>query len=190
MKRWLPHASFPAYTFVPGRTPRHREEDRAISPVALTEANWREHEEYLRGLDLYAAGYYWEAHEAWEAAWNSTGRVGRICDFLKALIKLAAAGVKIYEGSLSGFENHVRRCLELLDKLCLQGDTCLGVDLPSMAGWLREHSSRFAPRVLDGKEPGLGEPKKGAPSPLSEDYRPLGPQPCWAPLQWRPGKAP
>lgn len=46
---------------------------------------------YLRGIDLFNHGFYWESHEAWEAVWISAGRRGSVADFLKALIKVAAA---------------------------------------------------------------------------------------------------
>ena len=70
--------------------------DRAIS----TEVTASIVDARLRGLLYYNAGYYWEAHEAWEAAWVIAGRQGPTADFYKGLIKLAAAGVKLYEGNL------------------------------------------------------------------------------------------
>ena len=53
---------------------------------------------FRRGVALFNAGYYWEAHEAWEGLWHAYGRRGPTADVLKALIKLAAAGVKVREG--------------------------------------------------------------------------------------------
>ena len=52
---------------------------------------------FRRGVELFNAGYYWEAHEAWEALWHAAGRRGPTADLLKGLIKLAAAGVKVRE---------------------------------------------------------------------------------------------
>jgi predicted metal-dependent hydrolase len=80
-----------------------------LSPTA-----WQECEEYLFGIDLFNHGYYWEAHESWEAVWHAAGRKGTAADFLKGLIKLAAAGVKAREGSAAGAQRHARRCRELL----------------------------------------------------------------------------
>ena len=51
--------------------------------------------------DLLNHGFYWEAHEAWETLWHAAGRKGEIADFLKGLIKLAAAAVKAREGNPS-----------------------------------------------------------------------------------------
>ena len=51
-------------------------------------AMWRECREYLRGIDLFNYGYYWEAHEVWECLWHACGRQGPTSEFLKALIRL------------------------------------------------------------------------------------------------------
>jgi predicted metal-dependent hydrolase len=80
--------------------------------------NWRANPHYLRAVDLFNFGYYWEAHEAWEGLWIAAGRTGPVADALKGLIKLAAAGVKAYEGRPAGVRRHARRALELLDAAC------------------------------------------------------------------------
>src|SRR6056297_3830625 len=45
-------------------------------------------------MDLFNHGFYWESHEAWESLWHAFERCGRQANFVKGLIKLAAAGVK------------------------------------------------------------------------------------------------
>jgi hypothetical protein len=75
--------------------------------------NWRGSEAYLYGLDLFNAGFYWEAHEAWEGLWHACGRRGTTADFLKGLIKLAAAGVKHREGQPRGVASHACRAADL-----------------------------------------------------------------------------
>jgi hypothetical protein len=67
---------------------------------------WWECEEYLFGFDLFNAGYYWEAHEAWESCWHAVGRKGPAADLLKGLIRLAACGVKAREGRRDGVASH------------------------------------------------------------------------------------
>src|SRR5262249_54220864 len=57
--------------------------------------------------------FFWEAHETWEPLWHSCGRRGTIADFLKGLIKLAAAGVKHLEGVPGGTATHARRAAVL-----------------------------------------------------------------------------
>lgn len=120
--RFVPHRSLPSYSYVPGHAPHpvsHPDghmyggggpaEARPLDP-----ARWQDCEDYLYGLDLFNHGYYWEAHETWEALWHAAGRSGPMGDFLKGLIKLAAACVKAREGSAAGAARHARRCVELL----------------------------------------------------------------------------
>lgn len=66
---------------------------------------------------MFQHGYYWEAHEAWETAWIAAGRRGPLADYLKALIKLAACGVKCLAGNRPGAIRHARRAQELLQGL-------------------------------------------------------------------------
>jgi len=122
MPRPVRKRTLPEYSYVPGRFPHpHRDPEGhsfgidVTETVLLTESKWRDCESYLWGIDLFNAGFYWEAHEAWELAWIRAGRHGIIADFLKALIKLAAAGVKAREGREPGVRRHAVRCLELLN---------------------------------------------------------------------------
>jgi predicted metal-dependent hydrolase len=80
----------------------------------LDVGDWLRSRAFLYGIDLFNFGYYWEAHEEWEGLWHAAGRKGRIADFLKALIKLAAAGVKHREGIAHGVKSHAGRAAELL----------------------------------------------------------------------------
>ena len=70
---------------------------------------WEQSPMFLKGVRLFNAGYYWEAHEAWESLWHAHGRHGAEADLLKALIKLAAAGVKVREGRPHGITTHATR---------------------------------------------------------------------------------
>ncbi|HKI19147.1 MAG TPA: DUF309 domain-containing protein, partial [Isosphaeraceae bacterium] len=85
---------------------------------------------FLRGVELFNAGYYWEAHEVWEGLWHAHGRRGATAEVLKALIKLAAAGVKVREGQEHGVRTHARRAGESLALARQQGGPFqLGLDL-------------------------------------------------------------
>lgn len=116
--RYATEIPFPAYAFVPGQQPRHEaQSDRAISvgskvPTGLTDLIASP--QYLYAVDLFNAGYYWEAHEEWEELWVAVGRTGLVADLLKGLIKLAAAGVKCRQGQVNGVARHARRAAELL----------------------------------------------------------------------------
>src|SRR5438128_10071370 len=48
-----------------------------------------------------------------ESLWMACGRKGIVADFLKGLIKLAAAGVKALEGKPEGVKSHSGRAAEL-----------------------------------------------------------------------------
>jgi len=110
---------FPPYTYTPGVTP-HPIRDPAghshgrVEQEVVVENDRIDHvPEFRHGLALFRRGYYWEAHEEWEAVWHAVGRHGVTADFLKALIKLAAVGVKAREGNAKGVHRHARRALEL-----------------------------------------------------------------------------
>jgi hypothetical protein len=97
----------PAYTHIPGVT-AHPTGDPTPDWSSLPAC-----EPFQYGRCLFNAGYYWEAHEAWEGVWIAAGRVGLVADFVKGLIKLAAAGVKLREGELNGVRRHLGRAEEL-----------------------------------------------------------------------------
>ena len=120
LPRYLPDEPFPAYAFVPGRSPHpfsdpagHSYQHVPEQPAKPDADKWSENRTFLRGIDLFNHGFYWEAHEAWEGLWHACGRRGMLADFLKGLIQLAAAGVKHREGVPQGVMNHARRAAEL-----------------------------------------------------------------------------
>src|SRR5262249_21333672 len=109
----------------------------------VSKAHWRSR--FSRGLELFNAGYYWEAHEVWEALWHIEGRRGPTADVLKALIKLAAAGVKVREGRENGVRTHGRRAAILFAAVGQGGGSRLGLDLNFLAERSRE-SAENPPR--------------------------------------------
>jgi len=144
--RLLPNEPLPAYAFVPGQAP-HPVSDpaghsfgRVPDPLqGFDPERWRACRPYLRGCDLFNHGYCWEAHEAWEEVWNAAGRRGPVADFLKGLIKLAAAGVKVRQGQPEGVRHHARRAGELFRGLRAAGTTnFLGLALDDLIGWAEE----------------------------------------------------
>lgn len=111
-ERLAPDRPLPPYTFIPGRTPRHPEAgDTEV--VSLDPAQWQNCVGYLYGIDLFNAGFFWESHVEFERLWLAAGRRGVVADFLKGLIKLAAAGVKQLEERPDGVRSHARRAAEL-----------------------------------------------------------------------------
>lgn len=112
--RLLPSTELPAYTFAPGtetphpyRDPRgHSYQRKPPTPKGLFPLQWQENRSYLLGLDFFNYGYYWEAHEEWERLSRHTNGDTPQGRFLKGLIKLAAAGVKVRERSVHGVRRH------------------------------------------------------------------------------------
>jgi uncharacterized protein len=112
----------PSYSYVPGQHPHPVSDPRGHSyghapevALALDETNWPTNLAWLWAIDLFNYGFYWEAHEAWEGLWHAAGRRGPKADFLKGLIKLAAAGVKAREGRPEGVRLHAGRAAQLLE---------------------------------------------------------------------------
>ena len=69
---------------------------RVLAATLAADPRW------LYALDLFNGGWYWEAHEAWEAVWNALGRTTPEARFVQGLIHLAAAAVKVREGKPNG----------------------------------------------------------------------------------------
>jgi predicted metal-dependent hydrolase len=120
--RYLPDTPFPPYSYVPGRHPHPLSDlaghghgrDRPPAECPNPEAPFA-NRPLLHGIDLFNHGYYWEAHEEWEALWHACQRQGPLADFLKGLIKLAAAGVKLRENRPAGVRRHAARAEQLFE---------------------------------------------------------------------------
>jgi uncharacterized protein len=132
---------FPPYAFVPGGPWPHptgspeghsaRRVEHAGVPILQEDGAGSAL--YRRGVALFNAGYYWEAHEAWEALWHAHGRRGATADLLKGLIKLAAAGVKVRERQPHGVITHARRAAALFESAKAEGGSCrLGLELDEL----------------------------------------------------------
>ena len=112
--RLLPAAILPTYTYVPGTTTPHpiRSPEghsfgrKGRTPTALTPERWQENRNFLLAIDLFNYGYYWEAHEEWDRLFRTANPESLVGRFLKGLVKLAAAGVKVREKSIHGVRRH------------------------------------------------------------------------------------
>jgi hypothetical protein len=153
--RLAPSELLPPYSYVTGRFP-HPTRDPAghsygVAPERCPAPNpnqWRDCRPYLHGLDLFNHGYYWEAHEAWESVWHACGRTGTAGDFIKGLIKLAAAGVKAREGRPAGVRSHAARAAELFqetaNRLQSLGDSYFGLSLVELIDFATDVASGSA----------------------------------------------
>ena len=152
--RYAPEIPFPPYSYVSGQWPHPLRDPAGHSygtthaPLVLPEQTaWRSCREYCYAVDLWNAGYYWEAHEQWEALWHAAGRKGTAADLFKGLIKLAAAGVKVREGRRAGVERHLDRANQLFCEVFvlvsreLRETTYWGLNLASLRCAIKEIQS-------------------------------------------------
>ena len=63
---------------------------------------------FLRGLDEYDKGEYFEAHEAWEDLWSDYNFSDR--QFIQGLIQLSVSFVHLGNGNLTGAKNLLKKC--------------------------------------------------------------------------------
>lgn len=96
-KRHLPQLPLPTYRYIPGQSPKDekRQDISKCKLEKLREINWKTNEAYLYGIDLFNNEFYFEAHEVWEELWFKTGRENPEGKFLKALIQISGARLKI-----------------------------------------------------------------------------------------------
>jgi uncharacterized protein len=146
-KRYAPDMNFPSYSYVPGEAPHPTRDEEGHSfdedDIMLVPApdpdQWQKSKLYLYGIDLFNYGYYWETHEAWEDLWHALGRIGKTANFLKAIIHLAAAGLKAKNGKVSSMQKHARRTATLLSEIRLQlpkeQERFMGLELDELIGW-------------------------------------------------------
>jgi hypothetical protein len=98
------------------------EHAKSLAPPETRAEDWQDNAAYLYGHRLLEAGFYWEAHEVWEAVWmncrpNSTEKV-----LLKALIQQANARLKRSMGK----ENAARRLESMVE--ALRHEVCARLD--------------------------------------------------------------
>ena len=139
IRRYAPEKAFPSYIFIPGENPHPKKagghmEGEADPVSSVIDLNHPEQSKALRfALDLFNHGYYWESHVWFESLWNAHGRVGCVADFLKGLIKLGAAGVKISIGEKENAKDHFIRAKELFSIVqSSEGDKFLGFHLKEL----------------------------------------------------------
>jgi hypothetical protein len=121
------------------------------------EVHGEEREEYLGalspeellqlGVDLYNAGHYWNAHEAWEEVWLESERPLR--NFYQGLIQLTAAFVHVTRKEHPG---SVRLLDSGIEKLEAYPASYMGLDLARLV-----EGAKAARRELEQ----LGEKRVG-----------------------------
>lgn len=127
----------PPYAFVPGTNPHPTRDPRghsygpAEAAIHVPPERWREDGDYLYGVDLYEAGFFWEAHEAWEGIWKASPEpVQR--DFLQGLIQLAAARLKARMGEEPGCGKLLDAARRRLERVAQRHDRFMGIELAKL----------------------------------------------------------
>ena len=160
--RYCPQRALPPYSYVTGLFLHPTRDQRGHSfgkheppPSPLLEELHRENEVYAYALDLFNHGFYWEAHEAWESLWHAAGRHGATADFLKGLIKFAAAGVKAREGRPAGVKQHAERAADLFSSVRHadgpHATTRFGLDLAKLIREARDIADQAQQLAGDGQ---------------------------------------
>lgn len=86
-------------------------------------------------MDLFNHGYWWEAHEAFEALWHAAGRAGERADFVQALIHLSAACLNRRRGHAAAARRQAGRAIEGLGAAPSSG--YMGIDIPALVEAVR-----------------------------------------------------
>ena len=118
----------PRTTWIPGVGPRPDDAwARAIDKELRVDV----------GCMLFERGQGFEAHEVWEFAWKDAKAAGRADDerVLRAMIKVAAAMVKVRQGNPIGVRGHAKGARLVLDDV--RGDVVLGVDVTALKAMAR-----------------------------------------------------
>jgi hypothetical protein len=127
--------SWPSIAHVPGTG---SEPDRAplVAAKRLVRApvvaqGWESDAAYRYGAALYAGGFFWEAHEVWEAVWKACPPNGVERRLLRGLIQLANAALKIRMGRGRAAVRLLREAEELLREVGVSAGTAevMGVAL-------------------------------------------------------------
>jgi hypothetical protein len=134
--------ALPRTTWVPGEGARPDDGWlRALDADLLVEV----------GVLLFDRGQGFEAHEAWELAWkDAKARAAHDEErLLRALIKLAAAMVKVRQANPVGVRDHAQGARQLLEALAAEGTRVLrGIrvgPLVDMARHVEAEAERLAP---------------------------------------------
>lgn len=129
--RLLPTAELPEYTYISGTETPHpfrdpqghsyNRKNRTVRPL-LADA-WFENRSYLLAIDYFNFGYYWEAHEEWDRLLRVSGPDETPGRFLKGLVKLSAAGIKVRERSIHGVRRHAASAGEVFADVAAEAGT-------------------------------------------------------------------
>ena len=137
---------FPEYRYTPGISPHPITDPRGHSyndDAAPNDTNTSSDPEslFLFGIDLHNAGYWWEAHEAWETVWLKMTPNTSVHHGLRGMIQAANAHLKLHQGkarAAARLRADFERCFDAA--LLHTADLVIhGLSLASWAGEVRDY---------------------------------------------------
>lgn len=122
LPRYLPDRALPRRAYLPGRDPHPtRSRSQALEELDLSSECERIggalDEAYLWGAELYNHGFFWEAHEAWEALWSHAQKGSDRRAFFQGLIQCAAACLKRELGDIPAARRLALRAIAHLERV-------------------------------------------------------------------------
>lgn len=128
--RLCPQLPFPPYQYLPGKN---------LHPGVDHLPSFSDSEAFAYGIDLYHAGYFYEAHEAWESLWLQLPRGDMQRALLHGLIQLTSALLKLELGQWPPAQRLSRRALHYIDSVSHHRPSYEGLEL----GQLSEQIQRY-----------------------------------------------
>jgi hypothetical protein len=111
-------------------------------------AAWRNLPDWLYGVDLFNAFYFWEAHETWERLWAVKPRHSRPALLLQGLIQGSAAMLKIHLRSVEGATRLSRQGLDKVARVAQSDRHFMGLDLDDTRDELEKYFRPLEERTL------------------------------------------
>ena len=142
MKRHTHHA-MPARRHIPGSG---SVPDRAV----LTAATADREDAFAYGADLYNHGFFWEAHEVWEAVWMAATPNSARRQALRSLIQMTNACLKLAMGKRNAFE---RLAAEVAQISPGEGLAHEGLDMAALASAFERFAAGVARETGGPKTP-------------------------------------
>ena len=152
LKRAMPSKPFPPYRFVPGVNPHPVRDPEGHSyglheppRDAVPQERWRDDEDHLFAVDLYHNGFFWEAHEVWEAVWRTAPSGGPQWLFVQGLIMLAAGQLKLHMGNRRAALHLTRNAIDRISRAGVAGhESYMGVDVRRLLAGLTAYEAALA----------------------------------------------
>ncbi|PIR21016.1 MAG: hypothetical protein COV45_02480 [Deltaproteobacteria bacterium CG11_big_fil_rev_8_21_14_0_20_47_16] len=150
--RFCGDLQFPSYRYLPGKN-LHPDEGHLPQ---LTE-----HNAFRYGVDLYHAGYFYEAHEAWESLWLKLPKEDLERTLLHGLIQLTAALLKLELKQIPPAQRLSRRALHYVEIVQHHTTRMMGLDVPQLAQHMQRYfqplwaSAKLPPKMSISRAPKL-----------------------------------